>query len=419
MKKTISASDLLTKRSRCLTAGMLMQFMIGMNYAFSVFQLPIIEKFNCSLSTVTLITSLCGLLGMALSLTVAADMRQKLGTRKMAIIGGLLFGLSYFVAGLVSKSVLLLFIPLLFMRGLGGFMVDLPTKSYSVELYPDHSGRASGLTTAAFGAAAIVWAPLISALLTSIGDLSKTFFIVGTVLSVTLVAIGLGLIDVPSDYHKLFERNVTMQAPDQYYNVSRSQMVRLPIFYLFLGSLGLAYASGYALLGQFAYMMEALLHTSAKNAALAVSALALANMLGRILCGIVADRIGKVNTVFLAQVISTAALLASVFIRSPLAFVGVCMVIIFCFGGLICLLPPLNEEVFGHRHMTENFTIVFAIPNLSSLLGPTLTSAVIDSSGSLPLTMLTCTAMAAVGALLMLIARICLRRQAVRNTADI
>ena len=81
MKKTISASDLLTKRSRCLTAGMLMQFMIGMNYAFSVFQLPIIEKFNCSLSTVTLITSLCGLLGMALSLTVAADMHQKLGIR--------------------------------------------------------------------------------------------------------------------------------------------------------------------------------------------------------------------------------------------------------------------------------------------------------------------------------------------------
>lgn len=53
--------------------------------------------------------------------------------------------------------------------------------------------------------------------------------------------------------------------------------------------------------------------------------------------------------------------------------------------------------------MTENYTVIFAIPSLSSLFGPTVTSFVIDRSASLPLTMFTCAAMAALGALLMVV----------------
>ena len=403
MESNISSSVLLEKRSRCLACGMFLQLMIGLNYAFSVFQLPLMEKFNSPLSTISLLVSLAGLVGTFFSLVIAAKLRQLLGFRKMVMVGGFLYGLSFFLTGLNSGSVFFLFVTLLFLRTFGGLSVDVPIKSYSVELYPDRSGWASGLTTAAFGAAAILWAPLVTALLTRVGDLSKTFLIIGAALMVLLVAVASRLIAVPSDYHERFQRKVTIQAPDRYYNVDRAQMVHLPVFYLFLVSLALALSSGNALLAQCAYYMEALLGTSAESAALTVSALALANMLGRIICGSFADRFGKLNTVFVAQLVSVLGLIACALASSPLAFTVAAMVVIFCFGGMFCLLPPLNEEIFGHQHMTENFTIIFAIPNLAVLLGPMVSSFVVDHTASLSLTMIACTCMSAVGALLMIV----------------
>jgi OFA family oxalate/formate antiporter-like MFS transporter len=230
-----------------------------------------------------------------------------------------------------------------------------------VELYPDRSGWASGMTTAAFGAAAILWAPLVTSLITGVGDLSKALIIIGSGLIVLLVAVSSRLIAVPANFHENFKRNLTIETPDQYYNVNRGQMVHLPIFYMFLVSFALALSSGNALLAQGAYYMEALLHTSAESAALTVSAMALANMLGRIFCGTVADRVGKLNTVLVAQIVSAVALVACARLSNPLGFTIAAMVVIFCFGGMFSLLPPLNGEIFGHKHMTENFTIIFAI----------------------------------------------------------
>jgi len=402
MESNIQTPDLIAKRGRCLICGMLLQLMIGLNYALSVFQLPLMEQFNAPLSTISLLVSLAGLVGTFFSLVMAAKLRELLGFKKMVMVGGFLYGLSFFATGLNRNSIFFLFVTLLFMRTFGGLMVDVAIKSYAVELYPDRSGWASGMTTAAFGAAAILWAPLVTALITRVGNLSTAFFIIGGALMVILVAVSSRLIAVPANFHEKFQRNLTMETPDQYYNVDRAQMVHLPVFYLFLVSLALSMSSGNALLAQCAYYMEALLGTSAESAALAVSALALANMLGRIICGSVADRFGKLNTVFTAQIVSVAALVACALLSSAIGFTVSAMIVIFCFGGIFSLLPPLNGEIFGHKHMTENFTIIFAIPNLAVLLGPMVSSFIIDHTASLSLTMFVCAAMTVVGVLLML-----------------
>lgn len=401
MKRNTKPSDLMDKRPSCLAFAMLLQLMVGLNYAFTVFQIPLMEKFNIPLSTVSLLASLAGVLGMFFSLFMANKLRTVLGFRTLVMAGGLLYGFSFFVTGFNSGSVFFLFVTLLILRGFGGMMVDLPIKSYATELYPDRSGWASGMTTAAFGAAAILWAPLVTALLTRVGNLSVTFFIIGISLMLLMTFFSSRLIAVPADFHLSFQHGKTAVGPDRYYNVNRKQLLRLPMFYLFLVCLTLALASGNALIAQCSYFMQALLGTSAESAALAVSALALSNMVGRLVCGSIADRIGKMKTAFFTQVISTVGLVACALAPSAVTFTVAAMVVIFCFGGLFSLLSPLNGEIFGYEHMTENFPLFFLIANFAVLLGPTLTSAILDRTFSLPLAMFACAVVSAAGVLLM------------------
>jgi len=401
----ITKENLLKRRFLYLILGMLIQVVAGAGYANSVLQGAIIERFNCTLTQATLTYTLSNLCTLLFSLFIAARMRRAWSPCKIVLWGGIFFGLGYAIGGIVQGSIFLFYLPMAFLRQAGCVMMDPILKTYAVELFPDRPGFASGMIASAFGMAAVLWAPLTARLLSATDSLTVTLLAMGGAFAGIVTCISLLLRNVPDDYLGMFEHEnstTTLHVvPDRYYSSPRSETLRNPLVYVLLASLMLTHAGGNAILSQVAYLLEAYFDVTAANAALAVSAIAIANTVGRIICGSAADKLGQTRTVFYAQILSVVAFLGCGLSPSAGGFTLFCMMAIFFYGGIGTLLPPLAGEIFGSHYMSENFTIFYLVFPFGGLSGPVISSAIIEATNSANYAMLICAAMALAGMFLM------------------
>ena len=158
-----------TKRWICFLAALLICVCAGFGYSWSVLQGPIVEKFGWKEGAASLtftITVVCS----TMSPLLFGAIIQKISTRKCILIGAVLFGGGLLLAGMMT-SLWQLYVFFGVLSGLGCGFIYPSLMAYVVKLFPDKSGLASGLGTAAYGSGAIIWAPTAAALIaeTSIG----------------------------------------------------------------------------------------------------------------------------------------------------------------------------------------------------------------------------------------------------------
>jgi OFA family oxalate/formate antiporter-like MFS transporter len=115
--------------------------------------------------------------------------------------------------------------------------------------------------------------------------------------------------------------------------------------------------------------------------AMAVSIIAIFNSAGRILWGIVSDKIGRKTTLLAIFALCGAALLALDFLTGyPLFLAGV-SVIGLCFGGFLALYPALTADYFGTKHIGVNYGIMFTAYGAGGIVGPYLAAALMRVIG--------------------------------------
>ena len=136
------------------------------------------------------------------------------------------------------------------------------------------------------------------------------------------------------------------------------------------------------IINQAAPIMTLTFGDSAAAAAGLVSILAVFNVTGRLLWGPVSDRLGKTATLVLINMLLVACTLGMLLFSARLLFTAALLGVILCYGGLACLIAPLTAELFGHRHVTENYSVMFCVFGCSSLVGPPLISAIRDATGA-------------------------------------
>ena len=94
-----------------------------------------------------------------------------------------------------------------------------------------------------------------------------------------------------------------------------------------------------------------------ETATIGVLAISMTNSLGRLFWGLISDKIGRINTIFIL-LFGTAAL--SLFVNAAsgnwvfvlIAFIG------FFYGGIIGTFPSLTADLFGPKHMATNYGFV-------------------------------------------------------------
>ena len=171
--------------------GMIIQLCLGAIYAYGVVRVPLTAYFKTLGLTPTAMDMtwpfIVFLLFFALTMPLVGPYIQKMGPKKVGMVGGALCGLAWFLASYAPSPLML--IPLYsVIGGLGvGIAYGCPI-AVSAQWFPDKRGLAVGLTVLGFGFSAFVIAQTNAFLMANYGGIANSLKIFGVAfLPITVV----------------------------------------------------------------------------------------------------------------------------------------------------------------------------------------------------------------------------------------
>lgn len=395
--------DFRKKRWISLIAGVIIELLSGIAYAWSVFQTPLTEKFGWTISQVTLAYTIYFLGIMVVSMLFGARLKKMLSIRQEVLLGAVLYGGGILLMSFMRGSIWELYLFFGILSAVGTAMIYPVLISYALELFPERTGFAGGLMTAGYGLGAVIWAPLTGIITERTGDISKAFLLMGILFTVGIIVLAQLLRTPPEGFREeiLKERKTGAAsgkvAITSVYNVGKNQMIKMPVFYVLFISLLIGLACGSMIITQGSPILQQMFEMPATVTAMIVSLLAVTNTIGRLAWGAFSDRFGKIRTLMLVHTLTAVCMLLLTVTHVPTAFIGVLLGTTFCYGGVACLVAPSTEEMFGGTHISENYSITYGTFGLSSMIGPMLIARIRESTGMYTMGFSVACVMAAVG----------------------
>src|SRR2546423_962306 len=120
----------------------------------------------------------------------------------------------------------------------------------------------------------------------------------------------------------------------------------------------------------------------AMAAATVLSAAGVASLGGKIICGLVADRVGAKRVLVAGLALQAVAVSLYLVTRELAGFYGVALGFGFAYGGVMPLYAILVREYFGERTMGATFGAVALTSTLAMALGPVAGGWLYDAFGS-------------------------------------
>ncbi len=120
----------------------------------------------------------------------------------------------------------------------------------------------------------------------------------------------------------------------------------------------------------------------AMAAATVLSAASFASLGGRIVCGLIADRVGAKRTLLAGLALQAASVSLYVFTRDLASFYALALLFGFAYGGVMPLYAILLREYFGGRIIGTALGAVAAVSTLGMALGPWAGGWLYDAAGS-------------------------------------
>lgn len=383
------------RRWLCLIASLIICVCVGFGYAWSVLQAPIITTHSWPDGQVSLaytITVVCS----TMTPMLFAPLIRKLGTRRCIALGALLFGGGLILSGSMT-AVWQLYLFYGMFSGMGCGFIYPSLMAYAVRLFPDRSGLASGLGTAAYGSGAIFWAPTAVALTGSL-SLNAAFRILGGVFLAVILLGSLLLQEPPEDFTRRFAPASAQGPSGSSSDLNRSRMIRTPAFYLMVMVFTCALVAGTIVISQASPILQQTLNYTAAQAAVFVSVFSACNMAGRFLWGGLSDKLGIRTIMALVFLLCILSMVVLAFAGQPVPVLCAMGLAASCYGGFASVLTPLTARMFGSRYLTENYGVMYVVFGIASLIGPGLAVTFKSAAGgSYSGAFLTAAALAAVG----------------------
>lgn len=381
-----------------VAGGILIQLCLGAIYAWSAFTGKLTAEPFGFTKTETQIVFSVGLLTFAVVMAlVAGPWQNKAGPRVVATTGGLVLGAGYVLAGFSGTSFwgILLGVGLLGGAGIGlGYVCPIAAL---VKWFPDKKGLITGLAVAGFGFGALIWIKLTSGFKFGPVDLtpgwgglygmdwsvSRVFILYG-ILFAALVALGaLVMKNPPAGWMPAGWTPPTASAAAQTggVNFTPAQMVRTSQFWRIFASFLVGATAGLMVIGVIQLFGKDALTANGFEPAqaniIAGTAMglfyALMNGFGRILWGLLSDRMGRRNAIATMFLLQGLVMVAFYFIggREWGLYLGAA-VIGFNFGGNLALFPAITADYFGNAKVGTNYPWVFLSYGVGGVIGPVL-----------------------------------------------
>lgn len=387
-------------------AGFGINLALGALYSWSVVGKELVDSWGWSSGQASLPYAVA-VAFFALVLMFGGRAQDRLGPRLVGSVGGALMGGGLIVASFASPTMLLplvLGFGVLTGSGIGlGFVSTFPPASKWFG--PRRRGLVTGLVVSGFGIASVYVAPLTSALLAEVG-VEATLLALGIVFLVSTVALAQLLRNPPPGFVPAgtTAANLTGRTcPIPQRDYDWHEMIRTPQFYLLWAMYGLTAFAGIMIIGHMAQITAE--QTGLDLGFLLVAVLAVGNASGRIVAGIVSDRIGSVRTMTIVFTVQAVAM-ALLGLASGTAVLGLLAFVIgFDYGADLSLFPCVVNEYYGPANQGVNYGVVFTSWGVGGVFGSLVAGRIADATGSYTLAFALAATMCAIAAVLSLLTR--------------
>ena len=355
-----------------LTAGVLGMAMISsLQYAWALF-VPDILKANPTFNKSEIQAAFATFIAcMTFAGPLTGYLMDKFGTKIFFSLAAVLVAVGWGGIGMQDQI-----IPMCIFygfAGIGASFVYTGGIAAALKWFPKKRGTASGIMACGFGSGAALFGWLITMLVSNYGY--KTAFLytgVGFGAVLLLVAQVLRFPEVAAPA-KAAGPTTPKEAEVKGYNPT--QMFRTGQFYLIYGMFVLM-AIGYMFLTPNIKLMANDYKIPAAIFTITFTLFTAANGLGRIVWGVISDKIGRENAMFVDFVACGLLYILLPFVsNNPYAFMIVVTLAFFCTGPMFAFFPPLTADRYGEKFLSSNYGVMYTAKGVGGLIGPTVITA--------------------------------------------
>lgn len=378
----------LKTRNILLIAGTVGLIFAGILYAWSILKVPFGTEFgwsNGDLATSYTITISLFCLGCI----AGGFLMRAVGPKIPVIVGGILVFFGFFLTStLDGSSVAKLFI---YYGVLAGFGIGMAYNTILAAVgawFPDKKGFCSGVLMMGFGASTLVLGNICGSLINNASfGWRKVFVLLAVCAGVAMVAVG-ALIQLPGPDAALPKPDAaspkTGKGADeiQAQDMPTKEMIARLSFWKFFLAMTLLGAAGSSLIS-FARDFSISVGASASLAGIFVGVLSIANGLGRIIAGMIYDRLGRQVIMVYVSIMEIVACALCV-VAAMTGSVFICLIGFLCvglsYGGNTNAVSVLITSFYGTKYYAQNlsFGLLTLLP--SSFLAK-LSTTLLNSTG--------------------------------------
>jgi OFA family oxalate/formate antiporter-like MFS transporter len=361
-----------------LVGALLITLALGTLYAWSVFVAPLENEFGWKRAQTSNVFTIAAVM-FATSLLLAGRLQDRFGPFWMAITGGALVSLGFFLCA-YTASLQYLFFCYGVLGGIGngfGFATVAPVMA---KWFPDKRGLAIGLAFAGYGGGSAIFGPVANLVLfPHFGWRTACMLLGGIFLAMTMA--GASLMKNPPEGYRPTDSipaRASRAAPTDY-QFTPSEVLRTPTFYLMWLGFGLGSSAGLLIISQLVPFARSQGIPGVALATMTLAVGATGNVSGRILSGWLSDVLGRLNTLRVVLAISTAAIPVMYWAGAHVfAVYAMVFIVYFCYGAQASVNPATIADFWGTRNAGANYGLLFTAWGVAGIVGPTIGGVLFD-----------------------------------------
>ena len=340
----------------------IVQMGLGTIYTWSLFNQPLVNKFNWELSSVAITFSITSF-ALAFATLFAGRLQEKWGIRKLIALSGFILGLGLILTSQVS-TLLMLYLLAGVIVGFADGTAYITSLSNLIKWFPNRKGLISGVSVSAYGLGSLVFKYINATLIDTVG-ISQTFFYWGIIVMIMVVGGSL-----------LLREAIVVETPINAENAEnkrdytiKEMLATKEVYFLFI-MFFTACMSGLYLISIVKDIGVQLAGLNVAAAANAVAMIAIFNTVGRLILGSLSDKVSRLKVIASTFFITAIAVLTLSFVQLNYGIFFICVAAIaFCFGGNITVFPAIVGDFFGLKNHSKNYGIVYQGFGLGALAG--------------------------------------------------
>lgn len=393
--------------------GVLVMLFAGLVYAWSVLARPIAEFFTTWSSTQLSFTFTLCMMFFCLGGLITGILSKKYEPKLMLKISAMLFLIGFLVSSR-SNSIITLYIGYGVIAGFASGIAYNSIMGNITKFFPDCPGLISGILLMGFGFGSFIIGKVYQYLTPSgVGiDKWRTSFLVFGIILFAVIFVASFIVRKPNskemeEISKLVVKDANDKEKEEV-NLTPSEMLKEKSFWLFFTWAILLSAAGLAVVSQASgIVMEVDKNCSEGTVSTVVGLISIFNGIGRVIFGGLFDKIGRLKTMMLNNILFIIAIIVIILSINTrqFSFIIIGFIVMgLSYGGV----TPTNSAFVSAFYGSKNYSVNLSLVNMNLLIasfGSTIAGSLYDSSGSYFSTLIAMIVAVAIGTIIIFMIR--------------